>query len=380
MKFATKAVHVGSKPDPQTGAVMPPIYMTSTFELESPGHSHGYDYTRAHNPNFTMLEEVLASLEDASYATVFSSGIGALTSLTSTLSQGDKVFAINGIYGGTYRLFTQIFNKFGIVFINFTPASLEELEKMIIQHKPKWLMFETPTNPLLNIFDIEAFAAIAKRHGVLTVVDNTFASPCCQNPLRWGADVVWHSTTKFLGGHSDVLGGVVITNDANMKNALDFARKTLGTNPSPFDTWLIQRGVKTLPLRMQKQQENALMIANYLNDHPRVKRTFYPGLKSHPGHAIACKQMHGFSGMVSAEFALTFEETVKIVSLFRIFALAESLGGVESLVNHPASMTHATVPREERLSLGITDSVLRFSIGIEDPADLIDDINQAFKN
>lgn len=377
MKFATKAVHVGSKPDPQTGAVMPPIYMTSTFELESPGHDRGYDYTRAHNPNFTMLEEVLASLEDASYATVFSSGIGALTSLASTLSQGDKVFAINGIYGGTYRLFTQILNKFGIVFINFTPASLDELEKMLIEHKPKWLMFETPTNPLLNIFDIEAFAAIAKKHGALTVVDNTFASPFCQNPLRWGADIVWHSTTKFLSGHSDVLGGVVITNDVNMKKALDFARKTLGTNPSPFDAWLIQRGVKTLPLRMKKQQENAEAIANYLNTHPRVKRTFYPGLKSHPGHAIASKQMRGFSGMVSAEFALTFEETVKLVSLFRIFTLAESLGGVESLVNHPASMTHATVPQAERLSLGVTDSVLRFSIGIEDVSDLINDIDQA---
>lgn len=379
MKFATKAVHVGSRPDPQTGAVMPPIYMSSTFELESPGHTHnGYDYTRANNPNFTMLEEVLAALENASYSTIFSSGIGALTSLVSTLSQGDKVFAINGIYGGTYRLFTQILNKFGIVFINFTPTSIEELEKMIVEHKPKWLMFETPTNPLLNIFDIEAFAAVANRHGVLTVVDNTFASPFCQNPLKWGANVVWHSTTKFLGGHSDVLGGVVITNDITMKKALDFARKTLGTNPSPFDAWLIQRGIKTLPLRMKKQQDNAQTIAEYLCKHSRVKRVFYPGLKSHQGHDIACKQMPGgFSGMVSAEFDLNYDQTVQLVTSLKLFALAESLGGVESLVNHPASMTHATVPRGERLSLGITDSVLRFSIGIEDSTDLIDDIDQA---
>ncbi len=380
MKFATKAIHVGSEPDPKTGAIMPPIYLSSTFELESPGHSHGYEYTRAGNPNFTMLEEVLASLQESSYATVFSSGIGAIMALASTLSQGDKVFAVNGIYGGTYRLFNQMLNRFGIVFINATPVSLDELDSMLKKHKPKWLMFETPTNPMLNIFDIEAFSAVAKKNGVLTVVDNTFASPYCQNPFKWGADVVWHSTTKFLGGHSDVLGGVVMTNDVALKKALDFARKTLGSNPSPFDAWLIQRGIKTLPVRMERHQENALIIANAFSSHPRVKRTFYPGLPSHPGHAIARKQMRGFSGMVTAEFNLTLEQTAKFVSSFKIISLAESLGGIESLVNHPASMTHATVPQAERLALGITDSVVRFSIGIEDSSDLLADIDQALKS
>lgn len=380
MKFATKAIHAGNEPDKQTGAVMPPIYMTSTFELESPGHSKGFEYTRANNPNFEMLEKVLASLEDASYATVFSSGIGALTAQISTLSQGDSVVAIDGIYGGTYRLFTQIFSKFGIEFINFTPTSLEDLDKKLTKHKPKWLLFETPTNPLLNIFDIQAFAATAKEHGILTVVDNTFASPYCQNPLLWGTDVVWHSTTKYLAGHSDVLGGAVMTNDIKMKQALDFARKTLGTNPSPFDTWLIMRGVKTLAVRMEQHQKNAAAVAEYLTHHPKVKKVYYPGLPSHPGHAIAKKQMRGFSGMVSADFNLSLEETTKFVSSFKIFSLAESLGGVESLVNHPVSMTHATVPKAEREALGLTDSIVRFSVGIEDSSDLIADIEQALRH
>lgn len=379
MKFATKAIHVGSEPDPATGAIMSPIYMTSTFELDSPGHSRGYEYTRASNPNFTKLEAVIAALEDASHATVFSSGIGALSSMITTLSQGDKVIAINGVYGGTYRLFNQIFNKFGVEFINITPSSLDSLNESMMKHKPKWLLFETPTNPLLNIFDIEAFASIAKKHGALTVVDNTFASPFCQNPLRWGADLVYHSTTKYLSGHSDVLGGVAVTNDAKMKKDLDFARKTLGTNPSPFDSWLIQRGIKTLPVRMERHLKNAEDVASFLSTHPKVRKVFYPGLPSHKGHQIACKQMRGFGGMVSAELNLNLEMTSKLVSSFKIITLAESLGGVESLVNHPATMTHATVPKTEREALGITDSVIRLSIGIEDSTDLIGDINEALE-
>lgn len=377
MKFATKAIHIGSEPDPNTGAVTPPIYLTSTFELESPGHSRGYTYTRVSNPNFTMLEQALASLEEASYATVFSSGMGALTAMVSLLSQGDKVLAINGVYGGTYRLFTQVFNRFGIKFISFVPATLEELDAKLQAIKPKWLLFETPTNPTLNIFDIEAFSRIAKKNGVLTVVDNTFASPYCQNPLLWGADLVWHSTTKYLGGHSDVLGGVAITNDSHMKKQLDFARKALGVNPSPFDTWLIHRGIKTLSVRMERHQENAEAIAKHLETLPQVKKVYYPGLPTHPNHAIARKQMRGFSGMVSAEFALTLSQTVQFVSSFKIFSLAESLGGIESLVNHPATMTHAEIPASERKALNITDGLVRFSIGIEDSQDLIEDINQA---
>ena len=304
MKFATKAVHAGNEPDKETGAIMPPIYMTSTFVQEAPGVSKGYEYTRAHNPNFTILEKQLAALENAKYATVFSSGLGALTALISTLKQGDKVVALDGLYGGTYRLFNQVFNRFGIEFISALPHNLEEA----FEQKPKWLCFETPTNPLLEIFDIEELAQQARAHSVLTLVDNTFASPYFQNPLDLGADIVWHSTTKYIGGHSDVLGGVVMSNDPEMKKALDFGRKSLGVNPSPFDTWLITRSTKTLALRMERHQTNALSLAEFLSTHPKVKKVYYPGLKTHPNHNIAKKQMRGFSGMLSVEFNLSLEE------------------------------------------------------------------------
>lgn len=378
MKFATKAIHMGWQPDSNTGAVMPPIYMTSTFALDSPGQTRGFEYTRANNPNFAILEKTLASLEDAAHATVFSSGIGALMGMISTLSQGDKVVALDGIYGGTYRLFTKVMHRFGVELIVLYSTSPEEVEQAL-RLKPKWLMFETPTNPLLNIFDIEELAHRAKQHRVLSVIDNTFASPYCQNPLRLGADVVWHSTTKYLGGHSDVIGGVVMTQDDNFKQELDFARKTLGSNPSPFDCWLITRGVKTLAVRMQQHQKNALAIAEFLQRHPKVKHVYYPGLPSHPQHAIAKKQMRCFSGMLSAEFHLSVEDTLRLVSSFEIFTLAESLGGVESLVCHPATMTHAIVPSEERKRLGLTDGLVRFSIGIEDPEDLIEDLEQVLE-
>jgi cystathionine beta-lyase/cystathionine gamma-synthase len=376
MKFATKAIHMGWHPDEKTGAVMPPIYMTSTFALDAPGHSRGFEYTRANNPNFVILEKTLAALEEAGYATVFSSGIGALMGMISTLSQGDRVVALDGIYGGTYRLFTKIMKRFGVELIILYSASLEEIEKAL-QSKPKWFMFETPTNPLLNIFDIEALTQLARRYEVLSVIDNTFASPYCQNPLKWGADIVWHSTTKYLGGHSDVLGGVVMTQDLHFKQELDFARKTLGSNPSPFDCWLITRGVKTLAVRMQQHQRNALAIAEFLQQHPKVKQVYYPGLPSHPQHAVARKQMRAFSGMLSAEFYLSLEETLKMISSFKLFTLAESLGGVESLVCHPTTMTHAIVPPEERKLLGLNDGLVRFSIGIEETEDLIEDLAQA---
>ncbi|MCE5317731.1 MAG: PLP-dependent aspartate aminotransferase family protein [Parachlamydia sp.] len=373
MKFATKAIHAGSEPDPLTGAVMPPIYMTSTYVQEAPGINKGYDYTRANNPNFVRLEQQLAALEGAEHATVFSSGIGALSAMVTTLAQGDRVVALDGVYGGTWRLFNNVFNHFGVTFESHSSDDLENA----LKSNPKWLLFETPTNPLLEVFDIAHFVEMAHAHGALVIVDNTFASPYCQNPLSLGADVVWHSCTKYLGGHSDVIGGVVMTNLPELKEKLDFARKAIGVNPSPFDCWLITRGVKTLAVRMEQHQRNALAVAEFLEKHPKVKRVYYPGLPSHPQHAIAVKQMHGFSGMLSAEFHLSLEETKKLISSFKLFALAESLGGVESLVSHPAIMTHASIPAQERTRMGITDGLVRFSVGIEDASDLIEDLQLA---
>lgn len=377
MKFSTKAIH-GSTPDPTTGAMMPPIYMTSTFVQEAPNVNKGYDYTRANNPNFVILEKTLASLENAEHATVFSSGLGALTGMISTLSSGDRVVAINGLYGGSFRLFNSVFKRFGIEFDLISFPSPEELQRSLAK-KPKWLFFETPTNPLLDIFDIAAMAKIAKQHGTLTIVDNTFASPYFQNPLQLGADIIWHSTTKYIGGHSDVIGGAVLTNDASVKEQLDFARKAMGLNPSPFDAWLLTRGVKTLAVRMEKHQQNALAIATFLENHPAIKKVHYPGLKSHRDHEIAKKQMSGFGGMISVEFNLSLEQTRDLICSFKIFSLAESLGGIESLVSHPATMTHAAMSKEDRLRCGITDGLVRFSIGIEDIDDLIHDLTVSLK-
>jgi len=379
MKFATKAIHVGQEPESAHGAVIPPIYMTSTYRQEAPGDDSEFSYTRANNPNFVALEKQLASLEDAKHATVFSSGLGTLTGLISMLSQGDHVVALDGVYGGTYRLFNSVFSRFGIEFITIPNASKENIEKALSTN-PKWLFFETPTNPLLEVFDIEELAKAAKRHGVLTIVDNTFSSPYFQNPLKLGVDIVWHSTTKYIGGHSDIIGGVAMCNEDHFKKELDFARKAIGLNPSPFDTWLITRGVKTLALRMQQHEHNAIAVADFLEKHPLVKRVYYPGLTSHPSHAIAKKQMSGFGGMVSAEFNLSLEETKKLISSFKLFTLAESLGGVESLVSHPATMTHAAIPAIERKRIGITEGLVRFSVGIEDAEDLIHDLSEALKN
>jgi cystathionine beta-lyase/cystathionine gamma-synthase len=378
MKFSTRAIHAGGEPDPATGAIMPPIYMTSTYLQDAPGETRGYAYTRAGNPNFTILEKTLASLEGAEYATVFSSGIGALTALIGTLSQGDRVVALESIYGGTYRLFDAVFRRFGIIFETVSLTSLEVLDKALAS-RPKWLLFETPTNPVLELFDIEACVKIARRYGVNTIVDNTFATPYFQSPLKWGVDLVWHSTTKYISGHSDVIGGAIMTNSATFKNQLDFTRKAMGLNPSPFDCWLINRGVKTLALRMQRHEENALAIVKYLSQQPKVLRLYYPGLTSHPGHAIAKKQMSGFGGMISAEFNLSLESTKKLISSFALFSLAESLGGVESLVCHPVTMTHAAIPAAERARCGIQDGLVRFSIGIEDVQDLIDDLEQGLE-
>lgn len=376
MKFATKAIHAGNEAEAITGAIMPPIYMTSTFVQEAPGETKGYEYTRAGNPNFTILEKLLAALEEGKYATVFSSGLGALTGLISTLSKGDTVIGVNGLYGGTYRLFNAVFKRYGIEFSTIHKPTKEALEEALSK-KPQWLFFETPTNPLLEIFDIAELVQIAKKYGVLTIVDNTFATPYFQNPLKLGVDVVWHSTTKYVGGHSDVIGGVAITNHEKIKNDLDYGRMAIGLNPSPFDTWLLTRGIKTLAVRMEQHQRNALAIVSFLKSHPKIKKIYYPGLEDHPNHAIAKKQMRGFGGMITVEFNLPLETTKKLIASFKLFSLAESLGGVESLVCHPVTMTHASIPLEERHACGITDGLVRFSIGIEDADDLIEDLSQA---
>lgn len=375
MKFATRAIHEGIEADHATGALMPPIYMTSTYLQEAPGVTKGYDYTRAGNPNFTVAEKQLASLEEGSFATLYSSGLGALTALLSSFNQGGTVLAFNGIYGGTFRLLDKVFQRFGL---NYRLVNGED-EKALsteLDKKPDLLLFETPNNPLLGIHDIEAIVTKAKERGVTTCVDNTFATPYFQKPLTLGADIVWQSCTKYLGGHSDIIGGALITNKEEWKAKFDFARLAVGVNPSPFDAWLLSRSIKTLPLRMEKHAHNAQEIISFLKDHPLVKTLYYPGMPSHPRHSIAKKQMSGFSGIVSAEFNLSLEQTKKLISGFKLFALAESLGGIESLVCHPSTMTHASIPREKRLEMKISDGLVRFSVGLEDIEDLKGDLSK----
>lgn len=375
MKKHTQVIHSGQKPEATTGAVVPPIFMTSTYAQEYPGQHKGYDYTRAGNPNFSDLERLLAALEGADHATVFSSGLGAITSLLTLCKRGDRVVALNGLYGGTYRLFTRIFAQYGL---EFDIVELEEMERAL--KKPaKLLFFESPTNPLLGISDIRALCDLSKKYGVFSIVDNTFATPCFQNPLALGADAVVHSTTKYIGGHSDVVGGVVMTSSAEVKEQMDFARMAVGLNPSPFDTWLTLRGVKTLAVRMDRHAQNAQRLAAFLDQHVAVKRVYYPGLPSHPKHEIALKQMSGFGGMLSAEFDLDLEATKKMIAGLDYFTLAESLGAVESLVCHPASMTHASIPPDERAKIGLADGLIRFSVGIEDPEDLIQDLQKSLE-
>ncbi len=378
MKFSTQAIHQGQLPDPLTGAVIPPVYLTSTFKQKEPGKTSGYEYSRAGNPNFTNLEQTLASLEQGRYATVFSSGLGATTALAALWQQEDLILATSDLYGGTFRLFKQIFSRFGLKLKLFDPTKPAIYNLACL--KPKMMIIESPTNPLLKLADIKQLTSLARRHGILTVVDNTFATPYWQNPLTLGADIVLHSTTKYINGHSDVIGGVLITNNKNLKEQFDFLRMSLGLNPSPFDVWLIQRGVKTLALRLDRHQENAIRLARFLETHPLVKKIYYPGLKSHPQYKLALRQMKGFGGIISVEFKLSLKQIKKMISSLRIFTLAESLGGIESLIDHPASMTHASIPRSQRLCHGLSDGLLRISVGIEDTADLINDFKQALSH
>jgi len=379
MKFSTKAIHLGQKPDKETGAIIPPIYMTSTYAQEAPAQHKGYDYTRGGNPNFTNIETTLAALENGKYATIFSSGLGGLSGILSMLKSGDTIIGSPDIYGGSYRLFTRVFANYGIVFKAINTQDKVQIEEALKTLKPKMIFIESPTNPLLKITDIEAVTGLAKKYGVISVVDNTFATPYFQNPLDLGADIVMHSTTKYIGGHSDVVGGVVITNNAEFKQKIDFGRMAIGLNPSPFDVWLGSRGIKTLGVRMERHGQNAMAVAQYLEKHPKVQKVYYPGLESHEGHEIAKKQMSGFSGIVSVEFKLSLEESKKLISSFNYFSLAESLGGVESLVDHPASMTHASIPKAEREKIGLADGLVRLSVGIEDIDDLIGDLEQALE-
>jgi len=376
MEFETAAIHVGQEPDQETGAVIPPVYLTSTFAQHAPGQTRGYDYTRSGNPAFTRLGATLAHLEQADFATVFGSGMAAVNAVISTLSSGDHVLAEENIYGCTYRIYDQVFKKFGITisYVDLSdPANYPEIAKQ----EPTLVWIESPTNPLLKIIDIEAVASACHAAGTELLVDNTFASPYFQNPLTLGADLSLSSTTKYINGHSDCLGGVVCTNSKDWNEKMIFAQKAVGLNPSPFDCWLISRGLKTLGIRMEKHFENALAVATFLENLDCTATVRYPFLPSHPQHELAEKQMRGGSGMVTAIFDLPFEQVVKLISHLQFFSLAESLGGIESLICHPASMTHASIPKEEREAVGITDGLVRFSVGIENADDLIEDLQTA---
>ena len=375
-KFSTRAVHAGQKPDPATGAVMTPVYLTSTYVQESPGVHKGFEYSRTQNPTRKALEENLAALEGGEYGLCFSSGMAAISAVISALNCGDHVLSGDDLYGGTYRVFTKVFERFGILFDFVDTTNSEEVLKKITP-KTKLLWLETPTNPLLNITDISEVSKIAHAKNVPVAVDNTFATPYLQEPLSLGADLVVHSSTKYIGGHSDVVGGAVITSDKSWYERLKFIQNSVGAVPGPMDSFLLLRGTKTLALRMERHCENALQIARFLLQHPKVLKVYYPGLESHKGHTLAKKQMRAFGGMISFELADGFEAAKKMASQMKVFSLAESLGGVESLIGHPATMTHAAIPREERLKRGLTDGLVRLSVGIEDVEDLISDLSQA---
>lgn len=377
MKLGTKFIHAGAEPDPSTGAIMTPIYQTSTYVQSAPGQHKGFEYARSQNPTRKALEEALAIIENGKYGLAFSSGVAATDAVIKLLQPGDEVIAGNDMYGGTYRLFTKIFEKFGLKFHYIDMTDANNVRKQI-NANTKLIWVETPTNPLINIADIAAIAAIAKENHIPLCVDNTFASPYLQNPLDLGADIVMHSSTKYLGGHSDVIQGALIMNDPGLREKLYLIQKSCGAVPGPMDCFLVLRGIKTLHVRMQRHCENGERIAHYLLNHSKIARVYWCGFKDHPGYAVAKKQMRGFGGMISFTLKDESENAArKLMSSTKLFSLAESLGGVESLINHPASMTHASIPREERIKNGLTDSLIRLSVGIEDADDLIADLEQA---
>lgn len=378
MKFNTKAIHGGQHDtDPAYGSVMPPIYQTSTYKQSTPGGHKGFEYSRSGNPTRAALERSLASLENGNFGIAFGSGLAAIDAVIKLFKAGDEIISTNDLYGGSYRLFTQIFEKMGIKFHFVSMHDAEGVEEYINENT-KMIWVETPTNPMMNIIDIEAMARIAKKHKLLLGVDNTFATPYLQQPLDLGADIVMHSATKYLGGHSDVVLGGLVVKDKELADRLYFIQKASGAICGPQDCFLVLRGIKTLHLRMQRHCENGEVVAKFLKDHPKVAKVFWPGFEDHPNHDIAKRQMKGFGGMISFTTAEgTLESAVHFVEKLKIFTLAESLGGVESLAGHPASMTHASIPKEEREKTGVVDSLIRLSVGIEDEEDLINDLKQA---
>jgi cystathionine gamma-synthase/cystathionine gamma-lyase len=379
MKFATKAIHAGVEPDPTTGAIMTPIYQTSTYVQESPGKHKGYEYARTQNPTRDALQKALAALENGQFGICYASGLGATDAVLKLFKPGDEIIATNDLYGGTYRIMRRIYEPFGLQFRFVDMSDAQNVADAISDHT-RMIWVETPTNPLLKIIDIEAITALAKAKNILTVVDNTFASPYLQNPLDLGADLVMHSVTKYLGGHSDTVMGALITNDPDMAKQLAFIQNACGAVPGPQDCFLVLRGIKTLHVRMQRHCENALGVAQWLQAHPKVGKVYYPGLAEHPGHALAARQMRGFGGMVSFELkGDVYAEAVKVMESLSVFSLGESLGGVESLCTHPASMTHASIPKAEREKSGLKDTLIRLSVGIEDLDDLIEDLQQAIE-
>jgi cystathionine beta-lyase/cystathionine gamma-synthase len=377
MGFSTDAIHAGQKPDGVTGAVVTPIYQTSTYAQEELGKHKGYEYGRTHNLTRASLEANIAALEKGEYGVAFSSGLAATNALTSLLKAGDHVIVTSNVYGGTYRLFELIMKDFGLEFSWVDTAETSNIKKAI-KKNTKMIFVETPTNPMLILTDLEAVGKMSKENNLTSVVDNTFASPYFQNPLIFGIDIVLHSQTKYINGHSDVIGGILITNDEKLHGRLRYIQNATGAVPSPFDCWLILRSTKTLAVRMERHNSNAIKIAEYLEKASYVKKVYYPGLKSHSQHQLAKKQMSGFGGIILVDLG-DMEMVKKFLKKVKVFTLAESLGGVESLVNHPASMTHASVPKEEREKYGLTDTLVRLSVGIEDVEDLIEDIEQAVK-
>lgn len=378
MKFSTKAIHVGQEADTATGATIVPIYQTSTYTQDGIGGMHkGYEYSRTGNPTRTALESCIASLEDGKYGLAFASGCAATTNVMSLLKAGDHVVASDDLYGGTYRLFQRVLTNFGLTF-TFVDMTNKSAVYEAIKENTKMVWIETPTNPLLKLCDIEMIAGISKEKNLILAVDNTFMSPYFQKPLNLGADIVVHSTTKYMGGHSDVVGGAIITSNEEIYTKLKYTQNSMGAIPGPFDCWLTLRGLKTLALRMREHNKNAMAIAKFLSEHPKVEKVNYPGLESHPQHDLAKKQMSGFGGMISFEVKGGLEAGTVVATNTKLFSLAESLGGVESLIGHPATMTHAAIPKEEREKIGLRDGLIRISVGIEDEEDLINDLKQAF--